>query len=804
MQPSPLSATPSPRAIAAVGLLAGASLALQVALTRHFSFLYWHHFAFMIIGVGMLGFGAAGAWLARGGGVSDPGRAVRLACFGSAAASITIVGYLLLGPAIRFAPLSLLDEPSQFLRLLAIYLLVLLPFTGLGLALGSMLAGFRAHANRVYGADLLGAGAGCLVAVALLGTLPVTTVLVLVAAAAAAAGALLDPGPLLPRRAGYIAAAAALLLLAFTGWAERRPFLPAPSKNLAGALDRASGSDPIEHTASSATLRIDVTRELSIPFYFGGDVAWPAAGPALVPSRLVFQDGSAPTVLVNLPDLSAADFLGRTSQGPAYQIRTAPRVCVIGAGGGPDVMIALHNGASSVTAVELNPQMLALGMERYREFTNDLFYRPEVTPVVAEGRHFLARTDERFDLIQMSGVDTFAALASGAYAMSENYLYTVEAGRALLNALTDDGLVTVSRWILDPPRETLRLTEVLAETLRRAGVEEPKHHLFVIRGREWGTTLLSKRPFTEEELSILREWSVTRGWTVALDPDGSGDEPFVRLIHGSEAERSGFRAGYPFQVSATTDDRPFFFQFYRWGNLFGAPPTSGGYVITRLPVGYAVLLASLIQMLLLSVLCVVGPLWSQRSGLSGGRHRVRHLLFFLAIGVGFMGVEITSIQMFTVFLGAPVLSMAVTLAALLVATGLGALWAGRRRHAPVLLVRNAVIAIAAWVLVTVVGLRLLLDATIAAPLGVRALVVAAWLVPVGLALGTPLPTAVRALESETPSLVPWAWGANACASVVASLGVVLLSMQVGFRGTLLISAAIYLLAWLVWRRTVAA
>ncbi len=791
---------PPPLALIAVGLLAGATLGLQIALTRHFSFLYWHHFAFMIIGIGMLGFGAAGAWLAWSGGVPDGASAQRIAAGAAVLASLAIVGYLWIGPRFDFEPLDLLEDPAQFLRLLAIYTLVLLPFTGLGLAQGSLLAGYRAHSHRVYGADLLGAGAGCWLAVGLLCVVPATTALLLLGAAAAAAGALLAARQHRAIRWAAWAVVALLLILSATGWSARRAFLPAPSKDIAGPLRE--GSDVIEYTASSPTLRIDVTRPLSLPFYFGGDVAWPSGSPIpQVPTRLVFQDGSAPTVLVGIPDPQTADFLGRTSQGLPYQIRPSPRVCIIGAGGGPDVLIALHGGAREVTAVELNPQMMALGFERYRDFTFGLFHRPEVTPVIAEGRHFLARTRGGFDVIQMSGVDTFAALAAGAYAMSENYLYTVEAGQAMLRALAPDGLVSNSRWFEEPPRETLRLVHLLAVALTREGAPDPARHLFVIRGSEWGTTLMSKRPFTEVELESLRRWATRLGFKVALDPNGTGERPFVDLLHGSAAERRAFVRSYSFDLSATTDDRPFFFQFHRWRNLLRSPETTGGYVIARLPVGYAVLAASLIQMTLLSVVCILGPLWLRRSGLRGQRFRARRLAFFTAIGAGFMGVEITAIQIFTVFLGAPVYSMAVTLSALLVATGAGAWWAGLRRSSPRRLVRSAVGAVGAWVALTVLLLRPLLDATIEQPLFVRAAIVALWLLPAGLALGVPLPTAVRALAAEAPAFVPWAWAANACASVVASLLVVLLSMQIGFRGSLLTAAATYAVAYVVWRPT---
>jgi spermidine synthase len=791
--------------------LAGATLGLQVGLTRHFSFLYWHHFAFMIIGIGMLGFGAAGAWLARGGGISDGPSAHARAAWASVCAALAVLGYLWLGPRVNFAPLQLLNDGSQFGQLLLLYTMILIPFTALGLAQGSIIAGYRAHAHRVYGADLVGASLGCLLTLGLLAIVSATTTLMLWGACAAVSGGLLSLDAQRARRMVPWLTVAVVLGLAASGWADARYFIPAPSKDIASLFRRSDGEMRrdmyIEHTVSSSTVRLDVTRPRQWTFSFGGNVAWPPARPGgssqrILPVRWVFQDGAAPTILHALADPEGAEFLGLTNQSLAYQIRNEPRVCVIGAGGGADLLIALHHGARSVTAVELNPQMLALGRKTYRDFVHGLFQRHEITPIVAEGRHFLGRGDEQFDLIQMSGVDTFAALASGAYAMAEDYLYTVEAGQAVLRALESDGLFSSSRWYQEPPRETLRLVNVLAEALRREGVLNPANHLFVIRAETWGTTLMSRRPFTEAELETLRAWTADRKWTVALDPDGTGADPFVKLVHGTTSESGAFLRTYPYNVSPTTDDHPFFFQFYRWSNLISRPKTEGGYSITRLPVGYAVLGASLIQMVLLSTLCILGPLWSQRSRLRDQPHRARRFAFFAALGTGFMAIEITSLQAFTVFLGFPIYSMAITLAALLAATGAGALWAGRRNAAAVRLVRNALVGVTAWALLTAVLLDSVLAAAIGWPLPFRAVLVALWLLPVGLVLGVPFPTAIRALQAETPALVPWAWGINACASVLASLAVVLLSMQIGFRMTLMVAAGLYWCGYLCWRSTI--
>ena len=600
----------------------------------------------------------------------------------------------------------------------------------------------------------------------------------------------------------YRRAALALGLLAI-GWADARPFVPAPSKELADLYPPPGhpghGRPFVDHTSSSATIRLDVSPAKELPFMFGGDTAAPGRA-RRVPSPVVYQDGAAPTLLLGIEDPAAAAYLGVTSQSLAYQIRERPRVCVIGAGGGPDVWIALHNGARSVRAVELNPQMLALGREHFADFVYGLYSRPDVEPVVAEGRHFLARTPERFDIIQMSGVDTYAALASGAYTMSENYLYTVEAGRALLRALAPDGIFTNSRWILEPPRETLRLVNVLLEALRQEGAADPPAHLFVMKAKRWATTLVSKRPFTASELATLRAWVAARGWSVVLDPNGSGTVPFTQLVHAEPAVRAGFLADYPYDVEPVDDDRPFFFQFYRWSNLFGGPESAGGYSITRIPVGYAVLAASLVQMTLLSALFILGPLWSERSGLRGTPRLGSHLVFFAALGAGFMAIEITAIQVFTVFLGHPVYSMAITLTSLLIATGLGAAWAGSRVAPPATRIFQAVGGVVLWAVATGLALQPVLDTAIAWPVWARGLLVIGWLLPAGLVLGVPFPTAIEALQARQPALVPWAWGINGCFSVLSSLAAVLVAMQVGFVGTLLLAAVVYVGAAFAWWR----
>ena len=796
---------PPPSVLAAVALMAAATLGMQVALTRLFSFLYWHHFAFMIIAIGLLGFGAAGSWLARSEERFTTPTAAGVFAGGAAlACTFAVLEYLLMGPYVRFAPLSIGDEPAQIVWLLLLYLLVLLPFLSLGLAQGSLLSAWRASAHRIYAADLLGAGAGCLIALAVLSVLSARETLLACGGASAASASLLWWAS--QRRGlavGAVVVAACAAAAIASGWVSSLPLIPAPSKEMEAAFFDLEGDlreEPLlDLTLSSATIRLDIGPVSYIPFTFGGSIAVPDER-RIVPTRFVFQDASAPTLLQSIRNPRRLSFLGRTSQSLAYRIRDSPRVAVIGAGGGPDVQIALHHGASSVTAVELNPEMLSLGRDIFRDFVHGLYARPNVEPIAAEGRHFLGRTDQHFDVLQMSGVDTFAALVTGAHAMAESYLYTLEAARAILQVLEPDGLHTNSRHLLDPPRETLRLVATMRDALLLDGADDPGDHLFVMSAGPWATTLVSRRPFLEAELVTLRAWVDELGWQVLLDPNGSGKEPFQMAIHAAHAERQRYFASYPYDVDPVRDDAPFFFQYYRWGHLMTARASDGPYEITALPVGVLVLVASLVQLTLLSALLIGAPLWGRRSALRAQPHRGAHLVFFAALGLGFMALEIPSIQMFTVFLGHPIYSMAVTLASLLIFSGLGAMLAGRSLAAPATVVGRAVTGIALWAVVTTVALQPLLELVLGWPLPLRALVTALWLAPAALCAGAPLPTAVRALANDHPAFVPWAWGTNACFSVLGSLGAVLIAMQTGFRVTLLLGAAVYLAGYAVWRR----
>lgn len=807
-------------AYAAIFLLALSVLVVEVALTRIFALITFYHFTYLIIGLALLGFGAAGTVLS----VSRrfAGSSIRPDVLASAIwfFALALLISLLTISKVTFDATAIHQHRdfSQLYGLLLLLALAALPFFCGGLAIGYLITKSGEEIHRIYFLDLAGAGCGSLAALfAVNGIGPTSTIL-------------------------WISAAAALLATAIAwrgGGGLKGRYLA--TAVLAGALGVATAIDddalPIQFPASKGVdayrtehrwhvvARIDVNPpEVAYPT-FGGALSrvWDVCHPPLR-HRMIYQDGMAPTGIVDLEGSSPAEtaILGHYLQGVAYVLRPGGEVLVIGAGGGIDVAIALHHGSAHVTAVDLNPRTIELVRETYREFAGGIYDHPDVSVVCAEGRHFLTANDRHYDVIQLSGVDTFTPLASGAYALSENYLYTVEAIGDLVGHLKPDGVVSFSRWLFTPPRETLRLAVTARKALEARGAREPWRHLVVLAGpaweglAPWAETLIKAEPFTEEELEALRGWCAKLRFDVIYDPfrpyepGGPFDalesteqygpalnaRVFSEALRAPQAELDAYVERYPYNIRPATDDSPFFFNFYRLASLRRPfTPSIGGYPITRLPLGLLILIASAIEIILLSAALILWPMRTRAAGL-GGKPGTGHIfVYFAAIGLAFIGVEIMLVQKLMVFLGGPVYSMAITLASLLIFCGLGSFLARRlmgadpQQRGPRLLA-----AVALVVLATTAFLNAGLPKMLGLDFPWRCAVAIVTLLPAGLLMGMPFPTGIRLAERLGASLVPWAWCVNACATVMGSVLSILGAMFFGFTPVVYVCTLLYVVA----------
>lgn len=492
-----------------------------------------------------------------------------------------------------------------------------------------------------------------------------------------------------------------------------------------------------------------------------------------------------------------------------YQIKPNADVGIIGVGGGIDVAGALAHGARSVYGVELNPATYRYAEEIYADYNGDLMDDPRVTLVNAEGRNALQAVDREFDVIQVIAIDTFAALSSGPYVLSENYLYTVEAFEDLFGRLKPDGILAYYRWLFMPPRETLRLSAVACEAWQRRGIDDCSQHIIVVGRDGWALSLFKQTPFTLGEVEKLNvqaaamglwvlHWpkifpaaeqgQLEAGYYAAADPALiATSQAFTGLTtayrEGREAE---FFASHQYNIAPTTDDSPFFFEYHRL-NALGLPSFFGGHTgfLRSGNVG-TTLFIIIAEATLLSLVAIFWPLWRyQRAGLRVP-HAAAYSLYFAALGIGFMMIEIAVIQKAVLLLGNPLYALPVVLATLLVSAGVGS-WVVARTGARVRRVTGPVgVLFLGLVALLIVGLtplfRELLYLSFAQRVGVTVLVLA----PLGLLMGMFFPTGLRAVGEEAAGFISWAWGINGCTSVYGSVVAILVAMAFSFNVTLAI------------------
>ena len=794
-------------ALAGVALVSAAAIATQIALTRIYAITLWHHFAYLVVGVALLGFGVAGAWLAaRGGAVlPDEGEPCEVLSRRARHAAIASLVALLASMLLRPNALMLLRDVGVAFSLAAMVVLSTVPFVGAGAVIGTALAVWPARAGHVYAADLVGGGCGALAVAFGIGSVGALGIVGACSVALAVAAVLFASGK--GWRASLVTLLALVLVVLVALDDEDAWIVAAPTKELSLVHRPQLGVRAVEHRAWTPHGRVDVLGEIVGPPLVAGEVGHFASK---WPVRILTQDGAAPTTMHGVKDHPRElTFLPKSTTAVAWVVRGVPfgaaesddgaRVLVIGVGGGIDVMLARAYGAAKVDGVEINPAILELTTSRYADFVGRFADSPRVALHEAEGRSFLGGSAERYDLIQLAGVDTFTALASGAYSLAEDYVYTVEAFEDYLAHLNEGGCVSVSRLILDPPRETLRLAHTAARAMERAGEREPWRRIVVVRGRLWSTLLACGAPLGDEALSRLRGWVKENGFALAYDPGQGGDGPFASVLHPGP-ERDAFIADYAYALEPARDEAPFFFDYFRWrslGKLRALTPES--MYATGVPIGHGMQLLTLLLTVGLAVIGIMRPLRRMRATASLSSPERRTIgAYFAALGAGFLLVEVALIQRLTFLLGHPTHALTVVLAGLLLASGVGAagstlLERERVRKAAPFVVVGALVAVAA---VSYAGLPALVGETF----GVRLAVALAMVGLLGVGLGTLFPHGVRVLRELAPPVVPWAFGVNAFLTVVAASVAPLLAAETGFSALFLVAALSYVLAFVALTR----
>ena len=772
------------RVLFGIALSSAAVLMLEVVLTRVFAVAQFHHFAFVAVSLALLGFGAAGSFLyvwprlGRGG----PGRWATLAALQAAA---TIGGYLAAN-RVPFDSFTLAWDRRQILYLAVVYLALATPFFFAGALVTVLLAGWdqprRVPVHRVYAASLAGAGLGAPLALAAIDHLGGEGAVVATAATAALAVPLLLAAGTSRRQAlpavVVLVTVTAGMILAGPGSIELRL---SPYKELSAAL-RYPGATLLS-TGWTPASRVDHVESDGIRSLPGLSLTYRGIPPA---QQGVTVDGDdlSPIPLI---EPEQADFVPYLLYALPYELKPGAEVAVLDAGGGLAVLTALASGAANVTAVEPDPLVAkaASASPSYRD--------PRVKVVVEEPRTFAERAKGSFDVVHLALDAPFRPVTSGAYSLAEDYTLTLEGMSAYLDGLRPGGILAVVRWLQTPPSEGMRAVALAGEAIRRRG-GDPASSVVALRGFSNLLVLVSPDGLRTDQLDRIRDFAERLRFDLVAFPGLDAEEAnkfnllpeddYFRLASPllAESRPTALYESYSFDITPPSDDHPFFHHYFTFEQTDEVLATLGRTWQPFGGAGYFVLVALLLLSILAAGLLILGPLTTKvRRGPGMGWTAG----YFGLLGLAFLLVEIPIFQRYILVLGRPTTALAVVLASVLVASGLGSLMSDRLPWVRTAIVLSVVAALQPWLVAGVI------ERSLGAPLWQRAALVAGSVLPVGFLMGTMFPKGIDHLETIAPKLVPWAWGINGAASVVAAIAAALAALSWGFTAVMLVGAACY-------------
>jgi SAM-dependent methyltransferase len=777
-------------------LTTAVTLCLEILTTRLFSVISWYHLSFFAVSTAMFGMSAGALHVYRT-SAADPGRAALRALPRwtlAFALSVPLAHLVTLAVPVRNAA-----GTSTVVALSVLTLAIATPFFLSGVIVTLALTRVPERIGLSYAVDLVGAALGTLLVLPLLeGSNVSSAVLVCAALGALAAASFTRAG------GGGSAWSGALLALALGAgaWLNQRATDPLAIWYPKG---NAVKFDYDQHWNIHSQVLVS-RGQVNRPFYWGpgeGAERFEVVG---VPMTI---DGGAATTLSRWDgNIESLEWIEYDVTSLPYQLRQGGDAAVIGVGGGRDLLAALRARSRSVTGIEINAVFLELLTGARRAFAG-IADRPEVRFVHDEARSYLTRTEQRFDVLQMSLIDTWAATGAGAMTLTENGLYTREAWRVFLGVLKPDGLFSVSRWYHpEKVSETCRLLTLCTAALLDLGVSEPARHVAVVLRGGLATLLVSPTPLSAADVERVHASARRFGFQVLLAPDRPSEHDQIRAIVAarSEAELSAAAAHPRFDYSPPTDERPFFFNLLKPAHALDSlePEGSKGVVGGNLLATGTLLLLFGISFVLV-VLVILAPL--ARAGLPSmpATSFALSVAYFAAIGMGYMLVQIPTMQRFSIYLGHPTYAVVVILFAMILATGLGSLLSERLaiEEEPRWLVRVP-LAVALALGLFLLALQPVIDHTIRLPLAARCAVVVAMVGPVALLLGLCFPLGMRLVRRLSEEALPWMWGVNGASGVFAAVGAVAVSMWWGIHRNLLLALGAYatlaLIAPALWRR----
>jgi hypothetical protein len=789
-----------------LALISSGSLAYEVLLMRLFSIIQWHHFAYMIIALALLGYGISGTL------VSIYQRQLIARFIPVYISAVFLFGitsfscfYIAQSLPLNFE--EIFWNFSQVGYLFSIFVLLAIPFLLAASAICLTLMYYPENTGLMYSVNLLASGIGSVAIMLLLYAVYPQSALLIIGIFGLLAGLIacveLGSTPV----SKYITHTLVLIivLISINQIVELNM---SPYKPLKQAL-QINGSRIID-TRSSPLGYLTVIENRTVPLRHVPGLSLKTKREP--PAQLgVFTDGDNLTVITRFPEsIDQLEYLDQTTGALPYHMNKPNDVLIVGSGGGSEILLAIYHGTPHIDAVEVNPQLIELVGRVYGNFSGNLYSWPNVSTHINEARDYIKTTGKQFDLIQISLLDSFSASASGLHALNESRLYTTEAIKLYISKLKPGGYLVLTRWIKLPPRDTLKLLATSIEVLNTVESGQPSQQLALIRGWQTSTLLIKNGALTPDEINAIQNFCDDRLFDTAFLPGIKKDqvnrhnilrEPYyysaaTALLGGA---REDFLHNYKFNLTPASDDKPYFHNFFKWSSFLEILSLRDKGGMPLIESGYIVLLATLLIAVFMSVGLILIPVLTTNRMPRSLSHNIKFIpffIFFFFIGLAFLLLEIAFIHKFVLFLHHPIHSVSVILASFLVFAGVGSNFSTRiaqalgKQHA--LLV--TVFAISSVSLFYAIFLEKIFDASLALPLSVKFVFSALLIAPLALFMGIPFPLAISGLLQHAGYMVPWAWGINGCASVISAILATMLAMHYGLSFVIGLAVLLYIIA----------
>ncbi|HBY57830.1 MAG TPA: hypothetical protein DEG96_08250 [Candidatus Atribacteria bacterium] len=796
-------------------------LLFELSLTRVFSILQWNYLAFMIISIAFLGYGASGTFLSVFSGLlkkAEDKNLYKYLLFFSLLFSLGSLLSILIISKVPFDLYRVIMDRYQLLYLVIYYLAIAIPFFFAGTCISLAISKLPEKVNKIYFCDLGGASVGCISFLVLANYISLSQLLIFPPLLSFLASFLFSL-KLKDRRSIIYAVGIFLFIVLFGGAESFYSFPINPYKSLFTLL-RYPQSKIIERRENSFS-RLEVVESEGVKYAPGLSLNFSRE----IPEQLgMVTDGDGLSAITrlegetNLEGLKKIEFLDYISSAIGFHLikdkDNREKILIIGPGGGLDVLGGIYNKAEEIWGIEMNPNVKTLMQNNYADYSGNIYNRRGINILTGEGRSVLKGLDQKFDLIQISLIGSSHTASGGFYSISENYLYTVEGFIDFWQHLSEEGKLSITRWLKFPPREIVRLCSISLEALNRMGIERPENHLAVIRSWATTTLILSKNEIEKQEIKKIKDFCNKRSFDTVYFPGIKAEDANINHIleesyyyqeitqlvdSFKEGNLKNFYDSYFFNVSAVTDNQPYFFYTLKWKNIPKIVKSTANWQ-PLIEWGNLIIFATFLQGIIFSIIFIFLPLFLKKFPTIKRGIKVPFLLYFTSLGLGYMLLEISFIQKFILYLTHPSYSTSIIIFSFLFFSGLGSFYSKKIERNYIGSLKIIIFVLCGLLIAYQFILPYVFNNTLKYSLLVRIFITVGLIFPLGFLMGMPFPLGIRLVslieQGKGKGLIPWLWATNSFCSIIASVSAVIIALFFGFKLVAILAALIYLFGFI--------